>query len=190
MTNCEDLTSKGLVSVLFAFSEEFADHTLFLCKLLEQHDEDEKHVSWHCRMDCYKCITETLNYLLSASQPHQAPSVPKLPGPPQVTDDPNRLANMEAEKHVGTSTESPTLSKFCVRNILIIIHFVMTKLYYDPINFNLNLLSKDLICSRMTQRIFEECFLFKNVFWQIWKLLSSCVRMNFKTLNSSEENYI
>ncbi|KAI0209905.1 hypothetical protein LSAT2_005340 [Lamellibrachia satsuma] len=56
-------------------------------------------IAYSNRMDCYKCITETLNYLLSASQPHQAPSVPKLPGPPQVTDDPNRLANMEAEKH-------------------------------------------------------------------------------------------
>ena len=56
------------------------------------------------RMDCYKCITETLNYLLSTSLSHpQAPSVPKLPGPPQVTDDPNRLACAEAEKHVSTS---------------------------------------------------------------------------------------
>ena len=66
------------------------------------------------RMDCYKCITETLNYLLSTSLSHpQAPSVPKLPGPPQVTDDPNRLACAEAEKHVSTSYLLPLAGSLC-----------------------------------------------------------------------------
>ncbi|KAK2179646.1 hypothetical protein NP493_478g02009 [Ridgeia piscesae] len=62
--------------------------------------DSEGMIAYSNRMDCYKCITETLNYLLSTSLSHpQAPSVPKLPGPPQVTDDPNRLACAEAEKH-------------------------------------------------------------------------------------------
>ena len=51
-------------------------------------------------MDCYKCITETLDYLMSTSLtlPQQT-SVPSLPGPPPAAD-PNRLTNTEAEKYV------------------------------------------------------------------------------------------
>ena len=53
------------------------------------------------RKDCYKCITETLEYLLSTSLSHpQAPSVPKSPGPPP-TPDPNTLSNAEAEQYVS-----------------------------------------------------------------------------------------
>ncbi len=53
------------------------------------------------RKDCYKCITEMLEFLLFTSQSHpQAPSVPKSPGPPP-TPDPNMLTNAEAEQYVG-----------------------------------------------------------------------------------------
>lgn len=53
------------------------------------------------RMECYKCITETLDYLLSTSQAHpQAPSVPRSPGPPPPAD-PNTLSNTDAAKYVS-----------------------------------------------------------------------------------------
>ncbi|XP_013406007.1 nuclear pore complex protein Nup155 [Lingula anatina] len=51
------------------------------------------------RMDCYRCITEMLSYLLSTSMSHpQAPSVPRSPGPPPAPD-PHRLTNTEAEQY-------------------------------------------------------------------------------------------
>ncbi|KAJ8305762.1 hypothetical protein KUTeg_016307 [Tegillarca granosa] len=51
------------------------------------------------RMECYNCITDTLQYLLTASVSHpQAPSVPKAPGPPP-TPDPSRLSALDAEKY-------------------------------------------------------------------------------------------
>ncbi|KAH9488744.1 hypothetical protein Btru_059325, partial [Bulinus truncatus] len=47
------------------------------------------------RMECYKCITDTLNYLWSASDSHpQAPSIPSLPGPPASVDS----ARMDAQQ--------------------------------------------------------------------------------------------
>ena len=53
------------------------------------------------RMDCYKCITESLEYLLSISQAHpQAPSVPRSPGPPPPQD-PNVLSNTDAARYVS-----------------------------------------------------------------------------------------
>jgi len=52
------------------------------------------------RRDCYRCVTETLDYLLSTGQQYpQAPSVPRVPGPPPVHD-PGRLSGAEAEKYV------------------------------------------------------------------------------------------
>ena len=67
----------------------------WLCRLLP--------VVCLCRRDCYRCITETLDYLLSTGQQFpQAPSVPRLPGPPPVHD-PGRLSGAEAEKYVITS---------------------------------------------------------------------------------------
>lgn len=52
------------------------------------------------RRDCYRCITETMDYLLSTGQQFpQAPSVPRVPGPPPVHD-PGRLSGAEAEKYV------------------------------------------------------------------------------------------
>ena len=63
---------------------------------------DKNSVStFFCRHDCYRCITETLDYLLSTSMSHpQAPSVPRSPGPPPAQD-PNRLTNAEAEQYVS-----------------------------------------------------------------------------------------
>ena len=53
------------------------------------------------RMDCYKCITETLDFLLSTSLSHpHSPSVPSSPGPPPAPD-PNRLTNREAQIYVS-----------------------------------------------------------------------------------------
>ena len=50
-------------------------------------------------MDSYKCITETLGYLLNTSMSHpQSRSVPNMPGPPP-TPDPNKLTNAEAEQY-------------------------------------------------------------------------------------------
>ena len=52
-------------------------------------------------MDAYKCITETLRYLLSTSLAHpQAPNVPQQPGPPPPHD-PDRLTSAEAEQYVS-----------------------------------------------------------------------------------------
>ena len=51
--------------------------------------------------DSYRCITETLDHLLSTSMSHPAaPSVPTSPGPPPPVD-PNRLTNAEAQKYVS-----------------------------------------------------------------------------------------
>eukprot|EP00918_Siedleckia_nematoides_P061729 GHVU01134755.1.p1 GENE.GHVU01134755.1~~GHVU01134755.1.p1 ORF type:complete len:766 (+),score=73.70 GHVU01134755.1:2125-4422(+) len=52
------------------------------------------------RMDCYRCILETLKYLMFTSQSHpQAPSVPHSPGPPPARD-PTQLTNAEAAQHM------------------------------------------------------------------------------------------
>jgi len=59
-------------------------------------------------MDCYKCITETLDFLLSTSLSHpQSPSVPSSPGPPPAPD-PNRLTNREAQIYVSVAQLSET----------------------------------------------------------------------------------
>jgi len=43
--------------------------------------------AYMARFECYKCITDTICYLWSASVNHpQAPSVPTQPGPPATTD--------------------------------------------------------------------------------------------------------
>ncbi|ELU06399.1 hypothetical protein CAPTEDRAFT_198384 [Capitella teleta] len=56
--------------------------------------------AYSARMDCYKCITETLDYLLQTSMSHpQAPSVPHSPGPAPPPD-PNRLTNAQAQNYV------------------------------------------------------------------------------------------
>ena len=56
---------------------------------------------YEARRDCYKCITESLDYLLSTSQAHpQAPSVPKAPGPPPPPAA-DRLTGDDADRYVS-----------------------------------------------------------------------------------------
>ncbi|XP_046570812.1 LOW QUALITY PROTEIN: nuclear pore complex protein Nup155-like, partial [Haliotis rubra] len=55
--------------------------------------------AYYHRLECYKCITEILGYLWSASVSHpQAPSVPKSPGPPPAPD-PSRVAAPQADQY-------------------------------------------------------------------------------------------
>uniref|UniRef100_H9GFJ8 Nuclear pore complex protein Nup155 n=1 Tax=Anolis carolinensis TaxID=28377 RepID=H9GFJ8_ANOCA len=52
------------------------------------------------RVNCYKCITDTLQELVNQSKAApQSPSVPKKPGPPVLSSDPNMLSNEEAGHH-------------------------------------------------------------------------------------------
>ncbi|KAM4708363.1 nuclear pore complex protein Nup155 [Discoglossus pictus] len=52
------------------------------------------------RLNCYKCITDTLQELVNQSKAApQSPSVPKKPGPPVLSSDPNMLSNEEAGIH-------------------------------------------------------------------------------------------
>ncbi|XP_034956535.1 nuclear pore complex protein Nup155 [Zootoca vivipara] len=52
------------------------------------------------RLNSYKCITDTLQELVNQSKAApQSPSVPKKPGPPVLTSDPNMLSNEEAGHH-------------------------------------------------------------------------------------------
>lgn len=52
------------------------------------------------RLLCYKCITDTMQELVNQSKAApQSPSVPKQPGPPVLTLDPNMLSNEEATAH-------------------------------------------------------------------------------------------
>ncbi|XP_063310057.1 nuclear pore complex protein Nup155 [Pelobates fuscus] len=52
------------------------------------------------RLNCYKCITDALQELVNQSKAApQSPSVPKKPGPPVLSSDPNMLSNEEASLH-------------------------------------------------------------------------------------------
>ncbi|XP_061215354.1 nuclear pore complex protein Nup155 [Neopsephotus bourkii] len=52
------------------------------------------------RLSSYKCITDTLQELVNQSKAApQSPSVPKKPGPPVLSSDPNMLSNEEAGHH-------------------------------------------------------------------------------------------
>ncbi|XP_044520250.1 nuclear pore complex protein Nup155 isoform X2 [Gracilinanus agilis] len=52
------------------------------------------------RLTSYKCITDTLQELVNQSKAApQSPSVPKKPGPPVLSSDPNMLSNEEAGHH-------------------------------------------------------------------------------------------
>ncbi|KAF7243992.1 hypothetical protein EYD10_09814 [Varanus komodoensis] len=51
-------------------------------------------------LNSYKCITDTLQELVNQSKAApQSPSVPKKPGPPVLSSDPNMLSNEEAGVH-------------------------------------------------------------------------------------------
>ncbi|KFP73285.1 Nuclear pore complex protein Nup155, partial [Acanthisitta chloris] len=52
------------------------------------------------QLNSYKCITDTLQELVNQSKAApQSPSVPKKPGPPVLSSDPNMLSNEEAGHH-------------------------------------------------------------------------------------------
>ncbi|MGH0162158.1 UNVERIFIED_CONTAM: hypothetical protein FKN15_049564 [Acipenser sinensis] len=52
------------------------------------------------RLNCYKCITDTIQELVNQSKAApQSPSVPKQPGPPVMSSDPNMLSNEDATAH-------------------------------------------------------------------------------------------
>ena len=54
-------------------------------------------------MECYKCITDTLGYLWTASAAHpQSPSMPKSPGPPVSAPDTSHLPAEQAQYFVST----------------------------------------------------------------------------------------
>lgn len=58
------------------------------------------------RLNSYKCITDTLQELVNQSKAApQSPSVPKKPGPPVLSSDPNMLSNEEAGHHVRDRME-------------------------------------------------------------------------------------
>lgn len=72
----------------------------------EQPEDTQGMQAYIHRMECYKCITETLGYLWNAAAQHpQSPSMPQLPGPPQ-TRDPNHMAVEQAQKHSGEVLET------------------------------------------------------------------------------------
>ncbi|NXI15767.1 NU155 protein, partial [Irena cyanogastra] len=54
----------------------------------------------YMELNSYKCITDTLQELVNQSKAApQSPSVPKKPGPPVLSSDPNMLSNEEAGHH-------------------------------------------------------------------------------------------
>uniref|UniRef100_A0A8C0EQX2 Nucleoporin 155 n=1 Tax=Bubo bubo TaxID=30461 RepID=A0A8C0EQX2_BUBBB len=58
------------------------------------------HQAFQERLNSYKCITDTLQELVNQSKAApQSPSVPKKPGPPMLSSDPNMLSNEEAGHH-------------------------------------------------------------------------------------------
>ncbi|XP_021570317.1 nuclear pore complex protein Nup155 isoform X2 [Carlito syrichta] len=69
-----------------------------------KHGEPEEDIvglqAFQERLNSYKCITDTLQELVNQSKAApQSPSVPKKPGPPVLSSDPNMLSNEEAGLH-------------------------------------------------------------------------------------------
>ncbi|KAK2489782.1 hypothetical protein MC885_001717 [Smutsia gigantea] len=69
-----------------------------------KHGEPEEDIvglqAFQERLNSYKCIIDTLQELVNQSKAApQSPSVPKKPGPPVLSSDPNMLSNEEAGHH-------------------------------------------------------------------------------------------
>ncbi|WAR23622.1 NU155-like protein, partial [Mya arenaria] len=62
------------------------------------------------RKDCYKCITETLGYLMTASVPQGATVIPKSPGPPPAPDA-SRMSIEDADHYIQTPFLEPFLKQ-------------------------------------------------------------------------------
>ena len=72
----------------------------------------------HDRKDCYKCITETLGYLMSACVLHpQGDTIPKTPGAPPAPDA-SRISAADAEQYVRFQLKMPNTTQ-TVNNYLI-----------------------------------------------------------------------
>ncbi|CAL8321736.1 unnamed protein product [Lota lota] len=66
----------------------------------EPEEDRAGHLAFQERLLCYKCITDTMQELVTHSKAApQSPSVPKQPGPPVMTSDPNMLSNEDATAH-------------------------------------------------------------------------------------------
>ncbi|XP_057697653.1 nuclear pore complex protein Nup155-like isoform X3 [Corythoichthys intestinalis] len=69
----------------------------------EPKEDETGQLAFQERLSCYKCITDTMQELVNQSKGEpQSPSVPKQPGPPVLTSDPNMLSDEEATAHVNS----------------------------------------------------------------------------------------
>ncbi|KAK3595250.1 hypothetical protein CHS0354_010857 [Potamilus streckersoni] len=92
---------EGIVDLCLAMANKVDPHQLALLfhKNDEQPDDMQGVQELMNRKECYKCITETLCHLMSASISHpQSPSIPQSPGPPPAPD-PSRLSAADAEHY-------------------------------------------------------------------------------------------
>ncbi|XP_050400754.1 nuclear pore complex protein Nup155 isoform X1 [Patella vulgata] len=101
---CNQLASvnfyEGIVDLCLTESNKLDPQNLALhfYRCCEPPEDQQGMQAFINRMECYKCITDTLGYLWSASTSHpQAPSIPKSPGPPQAPD-PTRISSVQAEQ--------------------------------------------------------------------------------------------
>ncbi|KAL3869881.1 hypothetical protein ACJMK2_042508 [Sinanodonta woodiana] len=92
---------EGIVDLCLAMANKADPHQLaLLFHKNDEHPDDMQGVQELMnRKECYKCITETLCHLMSASISHpQSPSIPQSPGPPPAPD-PSRLSAADAEHY-------------------------------------------------------------------------------------------
>ncbi|KAL8597837.1 hypothetical protein ACOMHN_061370 [Nucella lapillus] len=91
----------GILELCLAEARKYDPHDLahHFYSQGEQPEDTQGMQAYISRMECYKCVTEILGYLWNAatSQP-QSPSMPKSPGPPPPTLDPNHMAAEQAEQ--------------------------------------------------------------------------------------------
>ncbi|XP_076462327.1 nuclear pore complex protein Nup155-like isoform X2 [Babylonia areolata] len=91
----------GVLELCLAEARKYDPHDLahHFYSQGEQPEDTQGMQAYISRMECYKCVTEILAYLWNAAtaQP-QSPSMPKSPGPPPPTHDPNRMAAEQAEQ--------------------------------------------------------------------------------------------
>ncbi|KAK7100912.1 nuclear pore complex protein Nup155-like [Littorina saxatilis] len=92
----------GIVELCVAEAKKCDPHDLALhfYSQGEQPEDTQGMQAYITRMECYKCITETLGFLWNAATAlPQSPSMPKTPGPPPPTHDPHHMAAEQAEHH-------------------------------------------------------------------------------------------
>jgi nuclear pore complex protein Nup155 len=79
---------KGIVDLVLTAAQHRDPHSLALHYYSNGLPNSDVHglQAYNLRKDCYKCVTETLDYLLSVGQQQQTPNLPRSPGPPPVHD--------------------------------------------------------------------------------------------------------